>query len=689
MTERCWTSPRLAVELTGGEDSPMAMVIGLPGRSSLLRSLPLVEVFTSSEQRARTSETYIRSAIGERLRLHAITSTDQPLGLAVHIDQRDARTGLTVLSRLQVMGDAAALRISHQIINGSDKPVVLTAVATVLGFGHDERHLEEFDLGWASSEWLAENRWRRGPLRDTLPRLDLALHAQNGRGRFALSSTGAWSTGQFMPLGVLGDERTTTSLAWQIESGVGWNWELGQTTDGGFLTLTGPTDREQHFAERLKPHEQFTSVPVTVALGADHADSAFQELTLARRASHPGHGAAAGYPIIYNDFMNTLMGDPTTEKLLPLIDAAAESGAEYFCIDAGWFADQTDWWNGVGDWREAPDRFTDGLAAVIERIHALGMRSGLWIEPEVVGVESPLAKSLPDNAFFQRFGARVLEHSRYQLDFRHPAVVSKLDATVDHLVDTYGISFLKLDYNIDPGVGTDYQAAAPGGGLLAHSRAFTHWLDALASRHPNLLIENCSSGAMRMDYAYLSRTHLQSTSDQQDFRLYPPIAASAPAAVLPEQAGNWAYPSRDMTDAETVFALAAGFAGRLYLSGFLDELRPEQRRLVREAVGTAKRWRGWIAEALPSWPLGLPKWDDAEIAVALHAQDEGLLVLWSRSDGSAEIHLPYEFEGFEAVFPLVQPSGSTWLVGHRQQGAGSTVVAPPGFSAQVYRLRLT
>ena len=59
--------------------------------------------------------------------------------------------------------------------------------------------------------------------------------------------------------------------------------------------------------------------------------------------------------MVFNDYMNTLMGDPTTAKLLPLIDAAAGAGAEVFCIDAGWYDNGTSWWDSVGEWQPSTD----------------------------------------------------------------------------------------------------------------------------------------------------------------------------------------------------------------------------------------------------------------------------------------------------------------------------------------------
>ena len=84
------------------------------------------------------------------------------------------------------------------------------------------------------------------------------------------------------------------------------------------------------------------------------------------------------------------------------------------------------------------------------------MVPGLWIEPEVMGINCPAAdKELPLNASFQRGGKRVVGQGRYQLDFRHPQVMRRLDGVIDRLVSEFGIGYFKLDYNIDVNQGTD------------------------------------------------------------------------------------------------------------------------------------------------------------------------------------------------------------------------------------------
>jgi alpha-galactosidase len=403
--------------------------------------------------------------------------------------------------------------------------------------------------------------------------------------------------------------------------------------------------------------------------------------------------------VVFNDYMNTLMGNPTTEKLLPLIDAAAEAGADCFCVDAGWYDEDGHWWDSVGEWQPSSWRFPGGLGEVTGRIRERGMVPGIWLEPEVVGVRSPLAGRLPEEAFFRRDGARVVEHGRYHLDLRHPAAREHVTAVVDRLVAEFGIGFFKFDYNIMPGPGTDTGGTAPGHGLLEHNRAHLAWLDDLLARHPDLLIENCASGAMRMDYAMLSRLHLQSTSDQQNPLLYPPIAAAAPASILPEQAGNWAYTQPEMPVEEAAFTLATGVLGRLYLSGYLNRMTPDQLALVREAVTVHKALRDDIARALPIWPLGLTGPAGPWVATGLRSPEpagDTLLTLWRRPGAPAGLTLPVRHlrgaaATAEILFPGPGSGAAAWSVAWDAAGGVLRVTTPDDATAtaRVIRLRRT
>jgi alpha-galactosidase len=675
----------IGLALRWSADSPVALA-GIHGTAfSFGRGPSLVEIFTAVEQRARTSQGYVHSAVGDRLRYqgHEVEQMTPEAGVLT-LSQVDPATEIRVETRIE-RRTLHSYRVTHRVYNGGVSAVVLTAVTSaVIGVGADEDDLDNLDLVHGSSEWLAEGRWRREPLRTLVPRLKLsAKHHQDGRGRFTVTSHGSWSTGERLPTGILIDRTTDAAIAWQLETSGPWHWEVVQDQWGAALSALGPTDLEHQFAHELVPGASFDTVPLGIAVTEGGLDGAAAELTAYRRTLRVLRPIDARLPLIYNDYMNTLLGDPTTEKLLPLIDAAADAGAEYFCIDAGWFAEPgSNWWSAVGEWREDPTRFTGGLRAVIDHIHKRGMVSGLWLEPEVVGIDSPVARSLPEDAFFQRFGTRVVEDHRYHLDFRHPAARQHLDETVDHLVHDYGVGFLKFDYNINPGAGTELGVAGAGDGLLQHTRAFIEWLKAVQSRHPELLIENCASGAMRMDYALLAVTHLQSTSDQEDILLSAAVAAAAPLSILPEQCGNWAYPSADMSIDATVFSLIAGLVGRMYLSGFLHLLSDQQRALVGEATALHRSMREFIARATPFWPLGLPGWDDELLALGLRDNEHSYVAVWSRAAGPREVTLPGARGTVETAFPTT--NDEEWTIDSTSGDVRLGV--PAGPVARLFRL---
>lgn len=195
---------------------------------------------------------------------------------------------------------------------------------------------------------------------------------------------------------------------------------------------------------------------------------------------------------------------------------------------------------------------------------------------------------------------------------------------------------------------------------------------------------------MRWDHALLSRLQLQSTSDQQNLHLYAPIAASAPTAVAPEQGAVWAYPQPEDSLDEVAFTMASGLLGRIHLSGRLPELGPEARALVHEAVAVYKAVRADLPRAVPSWPLGLPGWDDPWIALALHTAATTYLTVWRRPGGEATTTLqPADraggAAGVEVLYPTARQAVATWNPGT----ADLTVTLPTAPSAALLRITRT
>ncbi len=661
-------------------------------------ALPLVDVLTPGTGRAWSGSRHAESALGTRLRYHGHSARRDGPWQEFLIDLADPATGLRAEVCYRVLTGQGVLRAWTTLTNQGTAPLTIEAVTSFLcgglGGGTGVEHLE---VWWAESDWLAEGRWQRRALRDALPDLNRRLHSAGPRGCLGFTNRGSWSCTPYLPMGALVSQ-DGPGWCWQIEHNGGWHWEVGDARGGAYLALLGPAEAEHQWRQPLPPGGSLRTVPVAVAVSAAGFEGAVAGLTRYRRAVRRPHEDHRRLPVVFNDYMNTLMANPSTDKLLPLISAAAEVGAECFCIDAGWYDEERGWWDSAGDWKPSSSRFPGGLSEVLEHIRAAGMVPGLWLEPEVAGVHTAAARHLPAEAFFQRGGTRVAEHGRYHLDLRHPAAVKHLDETVDFLVGDLGVGYLKLDYNIQADPGTDVGGVSAGAGLLGHNRALLDWLGRLLDRHPGLTVENCASGGMRADYAMLSRLQLQSTSDQQDFLRYPAIAAAAAAAMTPEQAGIWAYPQPGFSAAQNMFTLCGALLGRIHLSGHLDRMTAAQRALVADAVRVYKAIRGDLAESVPFWPLGLPGWDDSWVAQGLRTAGRSYLLVWRRggpdADDPGQVTLPVQHVAVPQLGgPQVggRPARAEVLFGSGQAewsaaAGGLTVTLPPAPAACLFRL---
>jgi alpha-galactosidase len=673
--------PRITRLMASPADGPAQAAAAVPAVPS---GLPLADLLTPGTGRRWSGTRYAESVLGLRLRYDGHADREDGVWREICVRLADVQTGLRTEVFLRLLTGQGAVRAWTRITNDGHEPVTIDAVSSFLcgglpvadGIGSPD----DLDVMWAENEWLAEGRWQHRGFRDAVPDTDRVLHPANPRQALGFTSTGSWSSGTYLPMGALVNRRTGQCWAWQVEHNGAWHWQTGEAAGGAYVALLGPTAAEHQWQQTLAPGDSFTTVPVGLAVSGEGFEGAIGRLTAYRRAARRPHEDHQRLPVIFNDYMNTLMGDPTTDKLLPLISAAARAGAEYFCVDAGWYDGGAGWWDSAGDWVPAPSRFPGGFAEVIDHIRAEGMVAGVWLEPEVVGVHTRAARALPDDAFFHRAGVRVVEHGRYHLDLRHPAAADLLDKATGYLIGELGIGYLKLDYNIRADQGTDLRAESAGSGLLGHNRAYLGWLDRLLDRYPALVIENCSSGGMRTDYALLSRLQIQSTSDQQDFCRYPVIAASAPAGMTPEQAGVWAYPQPGFSPDEIALTLCNALLGRIHLSGHLDRMSEQQREQVARAVQVYKQIRPEIAAGLPFWPLGLPRWDDPWVALGIRAPGRSYIAVWHRGDddaADATASLPIAHLRGTATTSVIMFSGPGAVSAQWDAGAGALSVSLP------------
>jgi alpha-galactosidase len=663
----------------------------------------LVEIQTSGEgHAAHHGSKHVATMPGGRLVYRGHTDTRNAHGRKLEITQADPVTGLEVTSHLQFYDGIAILRAWTEVTNRGSAPVGLEYVSSfaLSGLGKDglQPWEKKLRLSIAHNSWTGELNWKTY----TLPELGLDNYNDMfTMKRINIHSIGSESTTEYLPMGMLENSETGALLFWQIEHQGGWQWEISEMVDSLgnilgdelhlarpdlYLNLSGPNDSEHQWWKNLQPGERFVSVPTAVGCTTGGLEPAMEALTRYRRAIRRPNPDNKKLLVIFNDYMNCLTGDPTTEKELPLIDAAAEVGCEYFVIDAGWYGDG-DWWSNVGAWKPSQRRFPGGLREVLDYIRGKGMIPGLWLELEVMGINNPRANEVPDDWFFCRHGKRVIDHGRYQLDFRNPQVIAHANEVVDRLVNEYGAGYIKMDYNINAGVGTDVNADSAGDGLLEHQRAYLKWLDDVFARYPELVIENCSSGGMRLDYAMLSRYSIQSTSDQTDYRRYARIAAASPTALTMEQSAIWSYPLRDGDEEEVIFNMVNAMLMRIHQSGHMALISPERRALVQEGLRYYKTMRQDIPQALPFWPLGLPQMGDGWMSLGLRTPNKTYLAVWRIDSPEAVCAVPVRcLTGEDLTVKCVYPQNFPVTMQWQKESGVLSVGLPQRNCARLFEL---
>lgn len=659
---------------------------------------------------------YVQTSPGYALKLDRILDTNNETGRLIEVFQEDSELSrIRVRTRFQFVGKLGIVRCTNLVTNIGDEVQTLEYLASFSYTGLEKEgprpaRESEMMLRVPVNSWMQELSWQELSFADAGFHLTQPSIARKSTHLYSVTNTGNWSAKHFLPMGWLKNCAADTSLFWQIEHDGSWHYEIGDTFEHFYLSISGPTEAQSHWFKNLAPGESFESVPVAVGCGRGDFDADMGTLTQYRRSIRRPNRDNEELPVIFNDYMNCLYGDPTTAKELPMIEEAARSGCEYYVIDAGWYADG-EWWDGVGEWKESRKRFPEGLRALTDHIRSKGMVPGLWLELEVMGIHCPLAAKVPDDWFFVRHGKRVFDRSRYQLDFRNPQVRSFADDVIARMVEEYGAGYIKMDYNIEPGIGTQLHADSPGDGLLEHERAFLGWLDHIYEKYPDLVIENCSSGGLRMDYALLSRHSIQSMSDQEDFQEFATIAANAVTGACPEQAAVWSYPLESGDEEEVIFNMVNALLLRIHQSGHLVNLTGTRLELVREGIRVYKKIRGQIRKGIPFWPLGLAKNTDEWLAAGLKSSAQGLgecgvydavgkdcpdpgfayLAVWKRKDGAdtkeidlaRSLHVP---EGIRLKAECIYPAGRDGADTARVENGKLILHYPGKYMARLYRI---
>lgn len=608
----------------------------------------------------------IRSGTGGALRYVAHEIAGDTLTLTQRSDE------LIVRTVLRAYGDTNALRAYTEVENVTDEEVVIEEISSLVVGGVTPRGTTDTE-GMYFTRFHQSHHTECQPCRASFAELGLfgSPHMPDAQKRIAFANIGSWSTKEELPQGIIEDAVGGKMAMFQIESSASWYYELSDAGREHYLWLGGASLPHGGWSRALAPGECYRTVAVALSFG-DSLDAVLGEMTGYRRHVAGQCEPDRHLPTIFNEYMHLSWDSPTEETTRLYAPIVASTGAEYYVIDCGWHNEEPGnvIYPYVGQWKESRARFPHGIRATTDYIRSLGMKAGLWIEPEIIGVKCrEMLDYYTDDCFIGRFGKRLAVMGRHFLDYRHPRVREYMTETVRRMVEDYGADYIKFDYNQDMGVGTDRDALTPGDGLEKCTEAFFSWVGEIKARFPGVILEGCSSGGMRMDGHTLSTYSLVSTSDQTNYLKYPYIAGNILSAVIPEQAAVWSYPvgacqKEEIRDDQIVMNMINSFLGRMHLASHLERMDEHQLSLVRQGVAYYNSLTPIKRRAVPILPWGFTHFGAAQVCAGLRDGERIYLAVWCLGDDlHAEIPLPRAVGKAKIAYPA-EPAATVLVDGN-------------------------
>ena len=272
------------------------------------------------------------------------------------------------------------------------------------------------------------------------------------------------------------------------------------------------------FDWKLEPGEEFQTpeaVMVYTDRGMNDMSQTFHRLFQKRLAR--GYWRDRERPILINNWEATYF-DFTEERIVEIAEKAKEQGIELFVLDDGWFGKRTSERAGLGDWKANPERLPEGITGLAQKIEALGMKFGLWFEPEMVNKDSDLYREHPD--WILSVPERRQSQGRYQyvLDFSRKEVVDYIYDRMAEILGSGKVSYVKWDMNRS--ITECWSAALPADrqGEVFHRYILGVYdlYDRLNTAFPEVLFESCASGGGRFDPGLLYYAPQGWASDDTD-----------------------------------------------------------------------------------------------------------------------------------------------------------------------------
>lgn len=497
---------------------------------------------------------------------------------------RDMLLGMKVTLLYSVFEGSDALTRSVIVENEGKEPFYLEKVLSAC-IDMDDRDFEMITL---PGSWARERHIQRRPL---------------AYGRQNVASFKGNSSHQEHPFLALVTPETTQST--------GEVYAMNFVYSGNFIAQVEKSQFDsvrmtmgihpEGFTWKLEPGERFTAPEVVMVYSAE----GLGKMTRTFHDLYREHLIRSPYlhqkrPILINNWEATYF-DFDEKKLLEIAKEASELGIEMLVMDDGWFGRRSSDDSSLGDWFVNEEKLKGGLHALVENVKKLGMKFGIWVEPEMISPESELYQKHPDWAI--QIPGRDITQSRaqYVLDLSRAEVADAVYDMIANVLRSADISYVKWDMNRQ--IATIGSSALPADrqGEVSHRYILGVYRmqERLITEFPDLLLENCAGGGGRFDPGMLYYSPQIWCSDDTDSverlaiqegtaLIYPVSAMGAHVSVCPNHTVGRTTPFETRGDV----ALLGTFGYELDIT----KLSAEEKEKVKEQVKKYHKYNDLIRE---------------------------------------------------------------------------------------------
>ena len=422
------------------------------------------------------------------------------------ITLRDAYSDLEVILSYSILHDFDAIFRSAKIINNGNASVkLLSALSASLDF--DNR---DFELTYLQGTWARE----RHITKTLISGGNISIDSKRGASSHILNP--------FVTINKV-DATETAGEVFGYSLVYSGNFIMGVDCDEDSVRAymgINPFD----FCWILNAGESFQTPEVVMV----YSDSGFGKMSrtyhkLYRTRLCRGAFRDTKRPVLINNWEATYY-DFDEEKIVNIAKKAKECGVELMVVDDGWFGNRDTDRRALGDWIPNQRRFPNGIGSLAEKLNNMGMKLGLWFEPEMISTDSDLYRAHPDWCLHVEGANRSESRFQLVLDLSRKDVCDYIIEAVSNVLNSANIEYVKWDMNRNMSeVGSalldgDHQSEIPHRYILG----LYNILEVLTAKFPNILFESCAGGGGRFDPAMMYYMPQAWTSDDSDAveRLY-------------------------------------------------------------------------------------------------------------------------------------------------------------------------